>query len=398
MNANRLCAALLFVAAVHPLFDREARAGGVPYTIDILSGDRYPGLKDAWMYRINNQGVAAGYIATNSSSGPYLPATYTGNGQFQTYGIQSAHYFSAVTGLNDRGDVVGNLYDKDFNQTPYIIQGGVVSYPDFPADSFPYMYGINDAGIAYGSYFDDAAGLGRVFTVAAGAVTPLLLSAPGFNNFDSGLHALTDSGLLGVIGYSDDFSTSQGFIDHLGTGVLTPLAMPDGFVNFGLVRLTEAGREFGLLFNADYSITRLGSWGGDGAFLGFLDVPDGMDPYGVQFNDLGQAAAILNGSLMFYNGSSWAERDVPGAGRLYPPLRQRLQRPGRDRRVGAEPPGDVRLGIRRPARARTRFRRPHGPGARGRSGGLRSIPSTKPVTVAATGAKTDPRSSVENLA
>ena len=303
----------LAIAALLALCGPTARAGEVSYQIDILSGDRYPQLKDAWMFRINNQGVAAGYIATASSSGPYLPTSYSGGGQFTSFGVQSAFYINSVTGLNDRGDAVGTLLDRNFNTTPYLYQNGVVSYPTFSSTAdTPYLYGINNQGVAYGAYFDDGDGLGKVFTATGGTATALALSADGFHNFDSGSRALTDSGLLAVVGYSDDFSTSQGFVYDLAKGSLTPLALPDGFAIFSLHKITADGVVIGEVDSEDFSVARLGSWGADGSFRGYFDLPAGMSVFGVQFNDLGQATGVVDGHLMFYDGSSWTERDVLG--------------------------------------------------------------------------------------
>jgi hypothetical protein len=303
----------LLMAAVLALSGPSARAGDLPYRIDILSSDRYPQLKDAWMFRINNQGVAAGYIATASPAGPYLPTSYAGGGQFTSFGIQSSSYIYAVTGLNDLGDAVGNVFDPSFNPTPYIYHNGAVSHPDFsPTADTPFLYGINNGGVAYGSYFDDGDGLAKVFTVGGNTATPLPLSADGFHNFDSGPRALTDTGLLAVTGYSDDFSTSQGFVYDLAKGSLHPLALPDGFANFTSRKITPDGVVFGEIDSADYSVSRLGSWGADGSFRGFFDIPAGMDLTDVLFNDLGQGVGLLNGHLMFYDGTSWGERDVLG--------------------------------------------------------------------------------------
>ena len=41
----------------------------------------------------------------------------------------------------------------------------------------------------------------------------------------------------------------------------------------------------------------------------------GLDLFGVRFNNLGQAAGVLNGHLLFYDGANWGERDVLGLGR-----------------------------------------------------------------------------------
>ena len=113
MRCTRFRPVLLLAVAAFGLSGAEVRAGGVPYTIDILSSDFYPALQDAWMMRINNQGVAAGYIAIDSPYGPYLATTYAGGGQFQTLGIESSTFSDIVTGINDRGDVARGAHRGD---------------------------------------------------------------------------------------------------------------------------------------------------------------------------------------------------------------------------------------------------------------------------------------------
>jgi hypothetical protein len=309
MTANRLRTALL-IAATITLSYRPALADGTPYVVDILSSDYYPQLKDAYMYYINDNGLAAGYIATDTSRGPYLPATYSGGGRFTTYGLQSNIYPLSVTGLNDRGDLVGTLFDKDFNTTPFLVRDGVVSTTGLPADASPFLYGINNAGLAYGTYFDNADGLLKVYTLTGGTVTTLPLAAPGFSNWDSATRSLNNAGLLGVIGYSDATFDASGFLYHLATGALDPIALPDGFASFSFLHVLDSGLVFGEAFSADFSVDRLGFWGSDGSFLRFLDLPDGLRSSSVRFNDLGQAVGLRDGHLLSFDGSSWSERNV----------------------------------------------------------------------------------------
>ena len=116
----------------------SALAGPASYTIDILSTDRYPQVQDSYMMRINDQGVAAGYIATASVLGPYLPTTYAGSGQFNSLGNESVglgHYYGLVTGINDGGDVVGNVTSADGSYSPYVERGGVVQTITLPSNS-----------------------------------------------------------------------------------------------------------------------------------------------------------------------------------------------------------------------------------------------------------------------
>jgi hypothetical protein len=264
------------------------RAELVPYTIDILSADFYPQLRDSWMFRINNRGVAAGYIATQSSAGPFLPTTYAG-GQFQTLGIESTIYQLSVTGINDRGVVVGNLRDRDL--TPYVFRKGAVEYPAFPAGfGFPLLYGVNNAGLAYSAGGDLSTRTLQVFTLSDGTVTVLPLSAPGFPSFDTASRRLSDAGLLAVRGYSADFSVVREFLYDIPTGTLAPVAVPTGFDQTSILQVTGSGLVFGQAFTADFSQSQFGFWNADGSFRGFFDVP--TETSSVQINNLGQAVGL----------------------------------------------------------------------------------------------------------
>ncbi len=183
MRCTRFRPVLLLAVAAFGLSGAEVRAGGVPYTIDILSSDFYPALQDAWMMRINNQGVAAGYIAIDSPYGPYLATTYAGGGQFQTLGIESSTFSDIVTGINDRGDVAGVLIGAT-GGTAYVYQHGTVSYPSPPANLVrSLLLGLNNEDLGYGRGLDPSRHLSQVFTVTNGQSTVLPLSAPGLTSF-----------------------------------------------------------------------------------------------------------------------------------------------------------------------------------------------------------------------
>lgn len=74
MNPKRPSLAAL-VTAILALSCHAPGRHGQSCNAEIISNDYYPQLRDAWMFRINNQGLAAGYIATAAANGPYLPTT-----------------------------------------------------------------------------------------------------------------------------------------------------------------------------------------------------------------------------------------------------------------------------------------------------------------------------------
>lgn len=287
-----------------------ARAQAQPYTIDILSSEYYPQLRDSWMFFINNQGVAAGYVATESSQGPFLPATYTGGGRFQTYGIESRSYYYSVTGIDDRGFMVGNVTNQDGSQTPYIARNGVAEFPILPGE-FPLLDGISNAGTIYAStVYSDTNAIG-VFTLRDGIVNRLPISAPGITHFFSETgRGLSNAGLLSLSGYSDNFSVFHNYLYDIPTGRLAQVAAPAGYDRTTIRQVTGSGLVFGRAYLADGSGSRYGFWNADGSFRSFFDAPAGT--FNVQINNFGQAIGLNAGRPLFFDGASWSEREVLG--------------------------------------------------------------------------------------
>ena len=302
----------LMLALVASGHGPRAMAGSLTYTIDILSSDFYPTVQSSGMTLINDQGVAAGYIATQSPDGPYSPTFYTGGGRFQTLGVESSAPSLLATGMNDRGDLVGVLGLISGN-SPYVYQGGAISYPVLPSSLTRAVFeGISDSGLVYGQGRDASSHLSEVFTVTNGQVTVLPLSAPGLASFRTGAGLLSDAGLVGVTGFSQDGSISRAMLYDTTTGTLTPLALPSGYGAVSLLQITQSGLIVGTASTALGSGSRIGFWGADGSFRGFFDAADGIA--NVYFNDLGQAIGFDHGQLVLYNGSSWSDPQILGLG------------------------------------------------------------------------------------
>ena len=300
-----------------------ARGGADFYSIDILSTDRYPQVQDSYMMRINDQGVAAGYIATESVVGPYLPTTYS-NGRFSSLSNQSVglgHYIGLVTGINDRGDVVGNVTNADGSYTPYVERGGVTQSITLPSNSIPAspfvsgVMGIGAGGLAYGNYIDQN-GLEHIFTATGAVATDLAPSIPGFNQFttDTTGHLLSSAGILGVYAFSTASEASPAFLYDTKSGSFTQLATPQGFVYDNIYRVSTTG-VFGSVTDANFNVLSLASWNLDGTFRGLIGVPSDVPLSNVHFNDLGQAIALTSDDrLMYFDGTSWSSRVVAGLG------------------------------------------------------------------------------------
>jgi hypothetical protein len=303
----------------------SALAGPASYTIDILSTDRYPQVQDSYMMRINDQGVAAGYIATASVIGPYLATTYAGGGQFHSLGNESigfGKYFGIVTGINNQGDAVGNVTNADGSYTPYVERGGVVQTITLPSNSgtatgpgYAMVLGIGANGLAYGQYTDQN-GLQQVFTTTGSVSTQFTLPNSPFNSYfiDVTGHLMNSAGVLGIYAATPDFSSSPALLFDTKSGAVTELATPQGAVYDDIYRVSTTG-VFGSVTDASGTVLSLASWNLDGTFRGLIGVPANVPLFNVHFNDLGQAIGLTSDDqLMYFDGTNWSSRIVAGLG------------------------------------------------------------------------------------
>lgn len=301
-----VAAVLLTIAASSATAARE-------YSIDILSSEFYPQLKDAWVSVINDHGVAGGYIATETIRGPYLPTRYPGPGQFQTSGGESIVFPSVVTGIDRHGTLVGNLTDASYGAAPYIFRAdGSVVHPTVPNAAFYGLAGINGNGIAYG--YAEIDGRSEVFTMSTStaAGSPLPLSVPGFHHFFAfDEHLLNDRGLISVVGVPEDFAFEQRFIYDITSGQLSPISVPSGYLSpSDSLYMSASDMLFGRLLTEDGASYRYGRWAADGSFIGFFDVPTGMRS--VRVNDRGEAIGLVAGQVQFFDGADWSPATIHG--------------------------------------------------------------------------------------
>ena len=103
----RILHALGLATALLPLACAERATAG-PYSIDILINPYHPGFVDSWLFDINNQGQASGYIITQP--GPFArKAILYHDGDAQVLGSGPG----TIRAINELGDAVG-----DFNSSP----------------------------------------------------------------------------------------------------------------------------------------------------------------------------------------------------------------------------------------------------------------------------------------
>lgn len=317
---------LLVIASTSLLMLLPARthAGLVTYSVDVLSPDRYPQVQDSYMMRINDRGVAAGYLATASAEGPYRATTYAG-GQFRPLGIESVglgNYFGLVTGINNQGDVAGQVTNADGTITIYVARGGVAQAITLPPGAgapdggLTRVIGIGDDGTAYGQYVDKD-GNPQVFTATGSIATPLKVALAGFDQFslDTTSHLLSATGVLGVYASSASTSASPALLYDTRSGGITQLATPAGFTYDDIYRVSMTG-VYGAVTDANFAVQSLAAWNLDGTFRGFIPLPSFLSPNAIHFNDLGQAIGLntTDHRPVFYDGSSWVEGDVAGLG------------------------------------------------------------------------------------
>jgi hypothetical protein len=279
--------------------------------IDILSNQFYSQLQDAWMFNINEQGVAAGYIATQSVNGPFLPTTYHGSGQFQTYGLESAGYWGTVAGMDRHGNFGGNLSDANYDSTPYVVRNGVVEYLPFVPSDYAWMDGMTASGIAYGSYYDEALDQGLIFTYQNGAVQTW--SQP-YQYAYTGRRMLNDRGLLGAAYYDPDSDQSYSYLFDTATATLTSLEIPAGFDIASLRQITNADLIYGTVYTSDYSDFRQGIWNSDGTFSHYFGIDEGTFNVSAIFNDLGHAISLYDDAVWRFDGAQWTAIEIDGLG------------------------------------------------------------------------------------
>lgn len=285
-------------------FGLAERANSQTHRIDILSDQSYPQLEDAWMFRINDQGVAAGYIATENVNGPYLPATYHGNGQFQTYGLQSRSYFGTVRGIDREGNFAGNLTDMNFNSTSYVMQNGVVEYLPFGQVS-----GLSSEGMAFGDYFNPDTEQSQFFTYRDGNMQSFVQPFQ-FAFVQSG----NNRGLLAAGSYNPDTDNVNGYLFDTVTESAINLEIPTGFDGAELFQVTNSDLVYGGVRTADYSDFRYGIWNSDGTFNRYFGIDDGTFQTDARFNDLGQAISLYEGGVWQFDGTQWNELQIDGLG------------------------------------------------------------------------------------
>ncbi|MBX9578944.1 MAG: PEP-CTERM sorting domain-containing protein [Gemmataceae bacterium] len=297
-------ATLLGAALAVLLCSAPARAGY--YRFDELSPRNYPSLQDCLMYVLNDNGVAAGYVALDTPYGPYLPATHTFGGPFNPIpGLSSTSYSGTATGISNTGTVVGQLGGV----TPpyYLYAGGAVRpVAGGPGYTVTALRGVNPNGVAYGTGRDDA-GRRQVFTTTDGTAQWHPLEADGFTNFSLpfGFADLMNAdGLLAVRGFTLGGGPFAYYLYDTVGGGLTRLELPAGYTDFPTFDNLTPTTLFGYLYDG-VNPGRYGEWNLDGTFAGFFDPPGGGYWDSVAVNDLGQAVGFAGGTFWTYDGTTW---------------------------------------------------------------------------------------------
>jgi probable HAF family extracellular repeat protein len=102
-------------------------------------------------YVINNHGQVAGQVRSADNT-TYVAALWEADGSLTNLGVLPGDFAAFATGINDRGQVVGNNFDSDFNWSHgFIWQDGVMTDINalIPADSNLYVISasnINERG------------------------------------------------------------------------------------------------------------------------------------------------------------------------------------------------------------------------------------------------------------
>jgi uncharacterized membrane protein len=186
---------------------------GGTYTIFPTSG--------ATFFGINNSGVVVGQL-----QGGFI----WNNGTYTILNDPLATDGTAVRGINDAGQVVGN-YGDNSGQHAYIYNGSSFSTLDIPAGAQP--WGINNRGEVSGLYYSPSVGVPPFihgFLYSNGTFIILDDPAAGRATVATGINDHSQ-----VVGYYDDYP-HHGFIYSNGTYVTLddPLAGPNGTAAMGI--------------------------------------------------------------------------------------------------------------------------------------------------------------------
>jgi hypothetical protein len=169
---------------------------------------------------INNMDKIVGeYVGANTTEQGFVLS----GGTFSTIDDPSAPggYGTDLTGINDSGQIVGDLQNASDN-IGFLLSGGTFSTIDDPnavtADGGTFVAGINDAGAIVGLYYDASGEHG--FSLIGGVYTTIddPSALPG-NTFISGINSAGEM----VGGYYDGTNYNL-FIDDAGT--FTTIADP----------------------------------------------------------------------------------------------------------------------------------------------------------------------------
>jgi hypothetical protein len=289
------------------------------YAIDILSNEFIPFLNQARMGHINNHGVVAGSVASNNFvpfnnifRQQFVVSTYRGNRQFEPLSIEGF-----VVGFSDNGVIAGSTRDG----RPLLLRNGIQEALPIADTEIPSIAGVTPNGIVYGSFGSWEANTLRTFTYDGTSVTtlPIMLQNPhpGF-----GEKSMNSNGLISVrSGYLDN---SGNFVDQgtylydVPSSAIAPVQPPQGWtldlINEPLQ--VTSSTVYGVLSNPPRTTLRYGSWNKDGSFRDFVPTPPNV--FGVNFNDLGHAAGVADGTAWFYDGAQWEPVAVKGLGGDYP--------------------------------------------------------------------------------
>jgi hypothetical protein len=183
---------------------------------------------------INNQGLTVGdYFSQNTTRGFLRSA-----GGFTPVDLPTASVTSP-SGINDRGQIVGQFLDAAFDSHGFLLDGGNVTAIDAPFLNVvgTTAFGINEAQQIVGSYFtsDFISNVHGFFADTSG-FTPIDVPFPG--GFNTAVRDINDAGV--VAGVFSNHTGNHGFIATPAAAIVEPA--PLLLVGLGLVLLSSLRR------------------------------------------------------------------------------------------------------------------------------------------------------------
>jgi hypothetical protein len=261
---------------------------------------KYPGATRTFCLGINDAGEITGTYTTAS-----VQYGFTYNTKTKVFASTD---FTATTGVNSAGAYSGTYYGVDGVTAGYLAQPQAFKLSEvvIPNDQRAVFWGVNNTGVAVGTYVDSG-GTRHGLMYSAGTVSNI--DDPNGPTILLGINSSNQ-----IVGHYFDGSGNPHGFEYV-SGTFTEVPGPSGALSSDAFGINDAGEIVG-----DY-------YASDGHHHGFvlkggtyttLDVPGATDTYGAGINAGGLVTFFWVDSVGYtqsslYDGTKYTSINVPGA-------------------------------------------------------------------------------------